>query len=71
VVLSESELAAAAPGVFLTDALYDALTQWIGKHYRDRLHPDDLADPRLVDEGETALDELSRLLGIPITISEE
>lgn len=65
VALNESELAAVLPGVFLTDALYDALSKWIGKHYRERLHPDDLADPKLAEEGRTALDELTGLLGMP------
>lgn len=62
VVLNEAELAAAAPGVFLTDSLYAALVKWVEKHYRERLDPNDLGDPRLLDEVRTALDELSQLL---------
>jgi succinylarginine dihydrolase len=65
VALTESELAATAPGVFLTDALYAALVNWIHRHYRDRLCPDDLADPKLAEEGRAALDELTRLLALP------
>jgi succinylarginine dihydrolase len=64
VVLNEAEVAATAPGVFLADALYAALVKWVERHYRDHLHPDDLADPKLIDEGQNGLDELSRLLGL-------
>ena len=64
VVLTPAELAATASGVFLTDALYDALTAWVKRHYREHLHPDDLADPELLKEGRSALDELTKILGI-------
>jgi succinylarginine dihydrolase len=64
VALTESESAAVASGVFLTDALYVALVDWIQRHYRDHLHPDDLADPKLVEEVRVGLDELTRLLAI-------
>jgi succinylarginine dihydrolase len=37
----------------------------VEKHYRDRLTPADLADPTLLTESRRALDELSRLLGLP------
>lgn len=64
VVLTDRELAGVTPGVFLTDGLYERLTRWVGRHFRDRLAADDLADPKLLDEGRAALDELTRLLGI-------
>lgn len=64
VALTENEIAACAPGVFLNDALHDALKAWIGKHYRDRLAADDLADPKLLEESRTALDELTGILKI-------
>ena len=66
VVLTEAELAATTPGVFLTDALYVTLETWIRRHYRDRLHPDDLADPKLLDESELRWMNLTRLLGLSI-----
>jgi succinylarginine dihydrolase len=62
VVLTEAELAATHPGVLLTPALYEKLTAWVNRHYRDRLRPDDLADPKLLDESRRALDELSAIL---------
>lgn len=34
------------------------------RHYRDRLAADDLADPALLRETRTALDELTRLLAL-------
>jgi succinylarginine dihydrolase len=64
VALTEAELARVHPGVILTPALYERLEMWIGKHYRDRLTPDDLADVKLLEECRTALDELTRILGI-------
>jgi succinylarginine dihydrolase len=62
VVLSDAERAAIGANIWLDDALHAALTAWVKRHYRDRLLPDDLADPALLDEGRRALDELSALL---------
>ncbi|MDH4612712.1 N-succinylarginine dihydrolase [Pseudomonas sp. BN102] len=62
VALKESELAAVNPGVIMTPALYATLTAWVEKHYRDRLSESDLADPQLLVECRTALDELTQIL---------
>lgn len=62
VVLTEDELAKVNPHVILDDELYDTLVEWVKKHYRDRLTPDDLADPQLLVEGHDALDELTQIL---------
>ena len=51
--------------VFLDDALAFDLDAWVRKHYRDRLAPEDLGDPALVDESRRALDELTRILRLP------
>jgi succinylarginine dihydrolase len=64
VVLTERELAAVHPGVFLTGQLYEQLVRWVGRHYRDRLSVDDLRDVQLLKESRRALDELSGLLGL-------
>ncbi|PTB18519.1 N-succinylarginine dihydrolase [Trinickia symbiotica] len=64
VVLDEAERAAVKPGVWIDDALFVRLDGWIGKHYRDRLAPEDLADPALIVESRTALDELTQILGV-------
>ena len=65
VVLDERQAAAVAPGVWLDDALHARLVAWVERHYRDRLAPEDLADPQLLDESRRALDELTGLLGLP------
>ena len=62
VALNETELAAVNPGVIMTAPLYDTLTQWVDRHYRDRLVESDLADPQLLVECRTALDELTQIL---------
>jgi succinylarginine dihydrolase len=62
VALKEDELAAVNPGVIMTPALYATLTAWVEKHYRDRLGESDLADPQLLVECRTALDELTQIL---------
>src|SRR5262249_16833051 len=64
VVLTEREEQAIAPGVRFSPELDRTLVDWIEGHYRDRLAPHDLADPALLSEAQTALDELSRLLGL-------
>lgn len=64
VLLSADERAAMAPGVILDAARHKHLTDWVRRHYRDRLAPDDLADPALLDETRRALDELTGLLGL-------
>ncbi|MBF0276719.1 MAG: N-succinylarginine dihydrolase [SAR324 cluster bacterium] len=62
VVLTEKELQKCHPGVLLNQHLYERLTLWVEKHYRDRLHPDDLADPLLLEEIRRALDDLTQIL---------
>jgi len=62
VVLSDAELNAMGANCILNDALYDQLTVWAKKHYRDRLTGDDLGDVVLMEECFTALDELTSIL---------
>ncbi|WP_434772112.1 N-succinylarginine dihydrolase [Pseudomonas entomophila] len=62
VALKDTELAAVNPGVIMTPTLHDTLVSWVDRHYRDRLSDADLADPGLLDECRTALDELTQLL---------
>jgi succinylarginine dihydrolase len=64
VVLTERQRALTNPAVFLTDALHASLKTWIERHYRDRLIPADLADPRLLEESRRALDELTVSLNL-------
>ncbi len=64
VVLTERERAALGARVLLDDGLMTALQSWVRRHYRDRLAPDDLGDPALLEESRTALDELTRILDL-------
>jgi succinylarginine dihydrolase len=64
VVLNEAEQAAVNPNVWMNDALFTQLDTWIDTHYRDQLSSADLADPQLLHESRTALDELTKLLGL-------
>jgi succinylarginine dihydrolase len=65
IVLTRAELARAHRGVFLDDALYDRLTAWVTRHYREELRAEDLADVRLLEESRAALDELTSILNLP------
>ncbi|MGF6690015.1 succinylarginine dihydrolase [Metapseudomonas resinovorans] len=62
VALKEDELAAVNQGVIMSPQLHATLTTWVEKHYRDRLSEADLADPQLLVECRTALDELTQIL---------
>ncbi|WBG93299.1 N-succinylarginine dihydrolase (plasmid) [Pantoea piersonii] len=64
VVLNEAERAAVNSGSLMNDARYQQLTRWVEKHYRDRLHSSDLADPQLLREVRQALDELTQILSL-------
>jgi succinylarginine dihydrolase len=64
VVLTPAQRAAVHPGAWLEPARHAQLVAWVERHYRDRLEPDDLADPRLLDESRTALDRLTAILGL-------
>ncbi|HXH02560.1 MAG TPA: N-succinylarginine dihydrolase [Candidatus Competibacteraceae bacterium] len=64
VVLNEAELAATNPRVLMSQELFATLNAWVDRHYRDRLTAEDLGDPQLLEECRTALDELTRILGL-------
>jgi succinylarginine dihydrolase len=64
VALSQAACDHVSARVFYDAALHAELRTWIERHYRDRLMWEDLADPRLLDEGRTALDELTQILRI-------
>ena len=64
VVLTDSELAAINGRSILDEARVAALEQVVKRRYRDRLGMADLADPALLDESRTALDEISQVLGL-------
>ncbi|MEO1585272.1 MAG: N-succinylarginine dihydrolase [Planctomycetota bacterium] len=63
-VLSETQIDRIRPRLIATDDLLAEIERWVGRHYRDELHPADLADPALARESIAALDELSAILDI-------
>jgi succinylarginine dihydrolase len=64
VPLADHELAALGGRVVWSGALDHELVAWVKKHYRDRLVPGDLRDPAFARENFTALDELTKILGL-------
>ena len=64
VVLTPEELEAMNAGVILDEAKISALEEIVKRRYRDRLAVTDLADPALLDEGRTTLDEIGQVLGL-------
>ena len=64
VVLTEVEAKAAHKPMLIDDGQYKRLCDWVIAHYRDRLAPDDLADPNLMRESFEALDALTGILDL-------
>lgn len=64
VPLTQTELAEVHGPIIMDNAKLDHLESWVNRHYRDRLSPNDLADPQLVTETQCALDELTQILKI-------
>jgi succinylarginine dihydrolase len=62
VAMSELEVSAVNQHTLMNDALFNKLNVWVDKHYRDSLEVKDLADPQLIIESRTALDELTQIL---------
>jgi succinylarginine dihydrolase len=66
VVLNDQELAATHHGVLLTDSLHAQLVGWVEKNYPDHLAESQLRDPVLARGCIDALDELTRILSLPM-----
>ncbi len=64
VVLSDEQQKALGARVILDENLLGELEAWIVKNYRDRLTPQDLGDPDLMEESFAALDALTQILHI-------
>ena len=67
VQMNDEQQAAFHQNVLLTDDLYDQLVNWVEKHYREKLSPDDLRDPKLIGQTHDAIEALSRILELPIS----
>ena len=64
VALNDEELAAVNPKFILDQTMFENLQAWVNRHYREQIAPEDLADPSLVQENFTALDELSQIFDL-------
>lgn len=64
VVLTPDQLAAIERRCLVDESRIDALEAIVSRRYRDRLAPADLADPALIDESRTALDEIGQVLSL-------
>lgn len=62
VAMNDQELDAVNPACIINNTLFDRLNVWVDKHYRDELSTSDLADPQLLIESRTALDELTQIM---------
>ena len=61
-VMTQKQIEETKAGMFLGEAFYKDLRQWIERHYRESLHITDLLDPNLLVESRAALNEPSQLL---------
>ncbi|HYQ17449.1 MAG TPA: N-succinylarginine dihydrolase, partial [Polyangiaceae bacterium] len=64
VPLDAAQLDHVLPSVSFDEQLEQKLTSIVERRYRDRLSLADIADPQLVREAHTALDELTQALGL-------
>jgi succinylarginine dihydrolase len=60
--LTDAERGRIRARVFYDEALHADLEAWVKKHYRESLAPEDLRDPSLAKESQSALDALTQLL---------
>ncbi len=64
VPLTEHESARLSGSVLFDEHCERELTKIVNRRYREQLTLSDVADPMLVDEAKTALDEITQLLGL-------
>lgn len=67
--LTEKEIEKIHQPIFLSRDLYVTLKNWIEIHYRDRMAPEDLGDPALLQESRIALGALNQILNLPSTLN--
>lgn len=68
IVMTDEQAAAIHQGIVFSDPLHQSLNDWVTSHYRDSLSPDDLRDPKLIDESYTAFEALSKIIDLPIDV---
>lgn len=64
VTLTKAEWAQVNPGMAFTPELHGVLNDWVNRHYRETLAPEDLPDPSLMMESFAALDELTDIMNL-------
>lgn len=64
IVMSVAQIKNLDATVIMNPELHTRLVKWVNKHYRDRLSSEDLRDPQLLLETNTALDELTQILNL-------
>ena len=62
VVLNQQEQSAVPSRLFFSEQLFDELTYWVKRYYRESLSLSDFRDPELLVEIESALDKLTQIL---------
>ncbi len=62
VALSDDDVNGLGANAILNAGLVTELQAWVRKHYRDRVMPEDLGDPLLMEESFAALDDLTQIL---------
>jgi succinylarginine dihydrolase len=64
VSLNQDEFNTVNKDVLMSEEKFTTLVSWVKTHYRDRMTDKDLADPLLLEETKTALDELTKILSL-------
>jgi succinylarginine dihydrolase len=64
VAMTPEELQGVNTKALLDQQQFEILNKWVDKHYRDEISPQDLRDPNLMLECQTALDELTQILDL-------
>lgn len=59
VVMSQEQMGALPQGILLTPRRYETIKKWITTHYREELKFEDLRDPELMKESNSALESFS------------
>ncbi len=64
VTMTADEWAQVNPGQVLNADSFARLSDWVTRHYRETLSPEDLPDPSLMHESFAALDELTQIMNL-------
>lgn len=64
VTMTEAEWSNVNPAMIINPSKHAQLTDWVKRHYRETLAPEDIRDPGLMHESFAALDELTKILNL-------